>query len=110
MSSLGKRIREIRNLRGLTQEKLAEKCSVFPSCVSRWETGNLIPTRAHQEKIAVALEIQLDDLYIASEVELPTNIIIKEIIKTLSKMNPQEQRHILDYVQLFEKFQSPNKL
>lgn len=25
MSSLGKRIREIRNLRGLTQEKLAEK-------------------------------------------------------------------------------------
>lgn len=59
MSSLGKRIRKIRNLRGLTQEKLAEKCSVSSACVSRWETGNLIPTRAHQEKIAMALEIQL---------------------------------------------------
>lgn len=110
MSSLGKRIREIRNLRGLTQEKLAEKCSVSSTCVSRWETGNLIPTRAHQEKIAMALEIQLGDLYIASEVGLPPNIIIKEIIETLSKMSPQEQQHILEYIQLFEKFQSLNKL
>lgn len=110
MSSLGKRIREIRNLRGLTQEKLAEKCSVSSACVSRWETSNLIPTRAHQEKIAMALEIQLGDLYIASEVGLPPNIIIKEIIETLSKMSLQEQQHILEYIQLFEKFRSLNKL
>lgn len=50
------------------------------------------------------------DLYIASEVELPPNIIIKEIIETLSKMSLQEQQHILEYIQLFEKFRSLNKL
>ena len=50
------------------------------------------------------------NLYIASEVELPPNIIIKEIIETLSKMSPQEQQHILEYIQLFEKFRSLNKL
>ena len=58
----------------------------------------------------MALEIQLGDLYIASEVGLPPNIIIKEIIETLSKMSPQEQQHIPEYVQLFEKFRSLNKL
>lgn len=39
--SLGKRIRALRELRKLSQEKVAEKCGVETSSVSRWETGRL---------------------------------------------------------------------
>lgn len=37
--SLGKRIRALRELRKLSQEKVAEKCGIETSSVSRWETG-----------------------------------------------------------------------
>lgn len=90
MTSIGKRIKQVRKLHGLTQEALAEKCGVSTSCVSRWETDNLVPNRVHQETIATALEIEMGDLYASSEAELPSNMIIREIVKMLSEMTSQE--------------------
>lgn len=110
MASIGERIKHFRELRGMTQEALAERCAVSASCVSRWETGNLVPKRANQEKIAKALDICFDDLYISPEVVLPSSVIIREILKILYELSPEEQKHILQYVQLFQKFELRNKL
>lgn len=40
---IGSFLRELRNQKGLTQDKLAEKFSVSSRTVSRWENGNNMP-------------------------------------------------------------------
>jgi len=37
---IGNKIRELRNKHNLTQEELAEKLSISPQAVSRWECGD----------------------------------------------------------------------
>ena len=50
MNTLGQRIAYYRKRAGLTQEELAEKCSVTPQAVSKWENDisspdiSLLPT------------------------------------------------------------------
>ena len=105
MDSLGERIKRFREFKGMTQQTLAERCSVSTSCVSRWETNLLVPKRSNQVKIAAALGIRVDDLYLASEIELPANIVIQEVVKILSEMDTQEQQHVLEYIQLFHRFE-----
>ena len=39
MTTLGQRIAHCRKNASLTQEELAEKCSVTPQAVSKWEMG-----------------------------------------------------------------------
>ena len=39
MNSLGEKIAHYRRKAGLTQEQLAEKCSVTAQAVSKWENG-----------------------------------------------------------------------
>jgi len=59
---LGARIREIRKLRQLSQEKLAEKVGVDPKQISRIEGGKSYPSMDTFESIAVALNVEMKDL------------------------------------------------
>ena len=43
--SLGKRIRELRTMKNLSQEAVAEKCNVSTPAVSHWETDSSSPSR-----------------------------------------------------------------
>lgn len=38
-NSIGGRIKELRLLQGMTQEKLAELCDTSVSSIARWESG-----------------------------------------------------------------------
>ena len=58
---LGPRIKSFREIRGLTQEQLAECCDVSPSCISRWETGTLYPRRDNMDALAKALNVKVED-------------------------------------------------
>ena len=60
---LGERIRELRKIRGLTQEQLAELVDVEQKHVSRLELGKSFPTIERLEKIADALNVQLRDFF-----------------------------------------------
>lgn len=42
-NSIGGRIKELRLLQGMTQEKLAELCDTSVSSIARWESGSLHP-------------------------------------------------------------------
>ena len=53
---LGKRIREVRILRNLTQEDLSELTDIGASSISKIESGHFHPTDENLEKIAKALK------------------------------------------------------
>lgn len=44
MKTIGQNIAGYRKEKGITQETLAEICSVTPQAVSKWETTSPIPT------------------------------------------------------------------
>jgi len=60
---LGKRIKEIRLSRKLTQEKLSELTDIGTSSISKTESGHFHPTDDNLERIAKALNVEPYKLY-----------------------------------------------
>ena len=106
-NGIGKRIRELRNLKGKTQEWLAEQCNVSVSSVARWETGLLRPNQEHHYKLAAALGVSVDDLYINSELPIPKNALLTEILDTVEKLDQPFQMHILQIARSLVKLTHP---
>lgn len=61
--NLGKRIQELRKNQGITQEKLAEQISIDITSLSKIETGRNYPQPETLEKIALALSVDIEDLF-----------------------------------------------
>lgn len=60
---VGKRIQELRELKGVSQQDLAAKCNFEKSNMSRLESGRVNPTLSTFEKIANALGVSLSELF-----------------------------------------------
>ena len=91
----GNRLKELRHLRGLTQEQLAEQCNVSTTSISRWELESRRPNAKNQQKLAEVLCVSLDDFYIQLDLDLPKDVLLNEIISVFQKLNPKEQQFIL---------------
>lgn len=63
------RIRELRKLRGLSQEELARIVGVERSTVSKWETGEAKPRADLFVKLAKTLHCKVDDLFLLKNVK-----------------------------------------
>ena len=61
---LGKRIQELRKSQNLTQERLAETVNIDITSLSKIETGRNYPQPDTLEKIATALNVDVDKLFI----------------------------------------------
>jgi len=60
--SIAKNIKYLRQLRGLTQQELAEQTSVARTYITHLELGSRIPNLIIAKEIATALNCSLDDL------------------------------------------------
>ncbi|MFD0710991.1 helix-turn-helix domain-containing protein [Paenibacillus sp. GCM10027626] len=60
---VGERIRTLRHQRGLSQEKLAFKADITPSYMGQVERGERGATIDTLEKVAVSLDITLEELF-----------------------------------------------
>jgi transcriptional regulator with XRE-family HTH domain len=67
---LGTRIKELRAATGLSQEAFADKCGFARSYMSRVERGGANPSIDAIEVLAVALGIQIKDLFTDAPVKL----------------------------------------
>ena len=65
----GERIREIRKMRGLKQEELAELASLNRVTVAKYESGRVEPGAQALARIADALEVSTDVLLGRSEMK-----------------------------------------
>lgn len=62
MTTLGEKIRQLRNERGFSQSYLEKKTGVNSKLLSKYENGRIMPTADTLKKIAEGLEISADYL------------------------------------------------
>mgnify|MGYP000329917952 CR=1 FL=1 len=62
MAEFGEQLRKAREVKGMTQQSLAEKLYVTRQAVSRWECGDRYPDLITAKRIAQILDVSLDDL------------------------------------------------
>ncbi len=63
--SFGRKLKQIRKSKNLTQEKLAELAGVNEKHISKIETGVYFPTYSTLSKILNALEMSIEDIELA---------------------------------------------
>lgn len=88
---LGKRIREIRIARKLTQEDLSELTDIGASSISKIESGHFHPTDENLEKIAKALKVEPYKLYMFNH-QKETKELLQDIQIMLSNASDEEIR------------------
>jgi len=76
---LGKRIKELRKAKGLTQEQAAELINIETKSFSNIETGKVFPTAANLNKIMQILGITPFDLFNYEHLK-PCNELIDEMV------------------------------
>ena len=85
MILVGKRIRQARELAGLTQEKLAETIGVSRTAIVRWESGETDPTLEHLIAMTAILNVSADFLLGTDDTNQVT-IILTEMASTLNRL------------------------
>lgn len=85
----GKLIRDLRDVRGLTQEQLAEKSGLASDTIRRAEHGSFSPSLKTVGKLARGLDLELSTLF--SAFDLAELDIEREIVRMARRrMTPEE--------------------
>lgn len=91
---IGRRIREVRNDKKLTQEYLADKTNVNVSHISNIETNKVKVSLTLLVGICNALDVTIDYL-LENEYHNPTSAIEKELVNTIKDMDKEKQEILL---------------
>jgi transcriptional regulator with XRE-family HTH domain len=96
IDKLGKKIREVRKQRGLTQAELAEKAGISVNFIGKVERGIHSPSVTTIERIAEALNVKVSALFDFPE-EIPKKEYeIKELIRVLRDGNSSKIKIVTD--------------
>jgi putative transcriptional regulator len=63
LRKLGARIRQLRQLKGFTQEDLAAVCHKNQQSIHRLENARINPSAYYLHQIAVGLEVEISELF-----------------------------------------------
>ena len=81
---LGKKIKEIRKAKNITQEKLSEAIGIEPASLSNIENGKYYPTADNLEKILKTLDIKPYELFDFENLQCK-DILLNEMVAELSQ-------------------------
>ena len=95
--AMGKRIREIRLSKKMTQATLAELAEIEPSNLSHIERAATKVSLPTLIQIANALEVSLDELVSGSLIK-SEHIAVKQINELLSDCTPDELKAVIEMV------------
>ncbi len=103
LKKFGKQIKNFRELRGLTQEALAEKVDVATNTISAWENGKFFLEYPSILRLCEALEITVEDLFSFATPSNSSDVSYLGQIMTLAKqLSPQKQKQVLNILKTFE--------
>ncbi|MFZ3121903.1 MAG: helix-turn-helix transcriptional regulator [Thermodesulfovibrionales bacterium] len=98
---VGKRIRELRKLCGLTQEELGEKANLNYKFIGELERGKVNVSLDSLFRIAKALEMHVSDLFRNGK-EPTLKVTVKEK-SPFSKLSPQDLKFIKGTLRLLNR-------
>ena len=98
---VGKRIRELRKLCGLTQEELGEKANLNYKFIGELERGKVNVSLDSLFRIAKALEVHVSDLFRKGKASV-LKITVKEK-SPFSKLSPQDLKFIKGTLRLLNR-------
>ena len=94
---IGQRIRKFRKAHSFSQEELAEKIGISTTHMSHIETGNTKLSLAVLVKIALALEVNTDDILFDQNI-VNKSSLTGQIMEVLESCTPQELVIIYDII------------
>ena len=97
---LGQKIKYFRKAKKLTQEQLAQLVGMEPNSISIIESGRNFPTLNSLEKIAKALDIELNILFRYNSNKTNSEII-DNINSELNKLNNDKLEKVLLFIEDF---------
>lgn len=92
---LGLNIRKYRNIKGLSQEQLAESIGIEPSSMSDIERGKRFPRPENLEKIAKELNVSYSALLVDTLID--PNVIKEDFNRRLEIVNNDIEKFNLAY-------------
>ena len=97
LSKIGKFIAECRKVKGLTQEKLAEKLYITDRAVSKWERGLSLPDAGIMLELCSLLDINVNELLNGEKIEMKDyKEKNEELLLELARQDENKNRKILN--------------
>ncbi len=95
---IGKRLKEIRKLRGYTQEQIAEKLSVSLSAVKKWEQDKTDPNTQLFIELADYLDVSLDYLLNRDNKinDIPT--LENDLLTAFRQLDDEGKKEVINYI------------
>mgnify|MGYP002709326054 FL=1 len=100
--ALNDNIKKFREEKNLTQQQLADKLYVSRQTVCRWENGSRCPDLIMAKKLALELDVSMDELISDEDVnDIQVNYGIWKSERIKDKKHLQTlQKKILDFIQI----------
>ena len=100
--ALGENIKRLREEHSLTQQQLADKLYVSRQTVCRWENGSRCPDLIMAKRLAVELDVSLDELISDEDLKKITKNDFpfhSDVVKRRKELE-KKQKQILEFIQL----------
>lgn len=95
-AQLGKRLRDLREDAGLSQEELAAKAQVSRASIQNWEAARTAPRRAESRRLAAALGVSVETLKAPARGERVDAQEIRDALQAAMEIeDPEEMRAAL---------------
>jgi len=112
LENIGKRLREIRSDKRLSQKELALNMGIIPNQYSKVETGKVVPSIKTLIKAASVLEVSLDEIVFgSSSAQVKQNVIADEAmakrIDSINKLSGDDKAiaiQLLDLIIIKQRF------
>ncbi len=102
-NSFGRRVKELRKSRNLTQEQLAEKIGMDTQNLCKMENGNHFPQTKNLYKLALALNVEVKDLFEFKHFS-SKEILIKEITDYLKNAKTKDIEFIYKSIKNLQEY------
>lgn len=97
---LGKRIKEVRRQRNLTQEQLSEMINIETTTLSGIESGRHYPSLPTLEKISKTLNVEISSLFKFQHLQ-SIDILKAEIINRIETLDEQKTIFLYEFITKF---------
>ena len=95
--TFGRKLRELRTEKGLTQEQLGEKIDVSANAIGQFERWKILPNYTTIANIINTLDIDANLIFSRESVEYPDEAVW--IAKLLINLNQEEKRGVCHFLE-----------